>query len=40
MSEELLNHHRQMHLIRRIEEESARAYLAGKIGGFLHGLHR
>lgn len=36
MSEELLNHYRQMLLIRRVEEEAARAYLAGKIGGFLH----
>ncbi len=36
MSEELLNHYRQMLRIRRLEEEAARAYLAGKIGGFLH----
>lgn len=36
MSEELLNHYRQMLLVRRVEEEAARAYLAGKIGGFLH----
>jgi pyruvate dehydrogenase E1 component alpha subunit len=36
LSEELLNHYRQMLLIRRVEEEAARAYLAGKIGGFLH----
>ncbi|MFO0678806.1 MAG: pyruvate dehydrogenase (acetyl-transferring) E1 component subunit alpha [Polyangiaceae bacterium] len=28
--------YRQMQLIRRIEEESARAYAEGKIGGFLH----
>jgi pyruvate dehydrogenase E1 component alpha subunit len=28
--------YRQMFLIRRVEEESARAYAAGKIGGFLH----
>lgn len=28
--------YRQMLLIRRIEEESARAYAQGKIGGFLH----
>ncbi len=28
--------YRQMQLIRRLEEESARAYAAGKIGGFLH----
>src|SRR5258708_7511088 len=27
---------RQMLLIRRVEEESARGYAAGKIGGFLH----
>jgi pyruvate dehydrogenase E1 component alpha subunit len=27
---------RQMHLIRRLEEEAARAYVQGKIGGFLH----
>jgi pyruvate dehydrogenase E1 component alpha subunit len=27
---------RQMFLIRRVEEESARAYASGKIGGFLH----
>jgi pyruvate dehydrogenase E1 component alpha subunit len=27
---------RMMHLIRRFEEESARAYSQGKIGGFLH----
>jgi pyruvate dehydrogenase E1 component alpha subunit len=35
-----LQHHaklyRQMLLIRRLEEESARAYASGKIGGFLH----
>lgn len=36
MSEELLAQYRQMQLIRRVEEESARAYLGGKIGGFLH----
>lgn len=36
MSEELLAQYRQMQLIRRVEEEAARAYLAGKIGGFLH----
>jgi pyruvate dehydrogenase E1 component alpha subunit len=36
LSEELLNHYRQMLLVRRVEEEAARAYLAGKIGGFLH----
>jgi pyruvate dehydrogenase E1 component alpha subunit len=28
--------YRQMLLIRRLEEEAARAYAAGKIGGFLH----
>jgi pyruvate dehydrogenase E1 component alpha subunit len=28
--------YRTMFLIRRVEEESARAYAAGKIGGFLH----
>ncbi len=28
--------YRQMFLIRRVEEESARAYASGKIGGFLH----
>ena len=28
--------YRQMFLIRRVEEESARAYALGKIGGFLH----
>ena len=28
--------YRQMRLIRRVEEESARAYALGKIGGFLH----
>src|ERR1019366_5536213 len=28
--------YRQMHLIRRLEEEAARAYAQGKIGGFLH----
>src|SRR5690349_5295166 len=28
--------YRQMQLIRRVEEESARAYAQGKIGGFLH----
>lgn len=34
--ERLLSHYRRMLLIRRIEEESARAYAQGKIGGFLH----
>src|SRR6202046_5229060 len=28
--------YRQMLLIRRVEEESARGYAEGKIGGFLH----
>src|SRR6185369_12014098 len=28
--------YRQMHTIRRFEEEAARAYAQGKIGGFLH----
>jgi len=32
----LLHLYRQMQLIRRIEEECARAYAQGKIGGFLH----
>ena len=32
----LLDYYRQMLLIRRCEEESARAYAQGKIGGFLH----
>jgi pyruvate dehydrogenase E1 component alpha subunit len=34
--ERLLTHYRQMQLIRRCEEECARAYAQGKIGGFLH----
>lgn len=34
--EELRAHYRQMFLIRRLEEEAARAYAQGKIGGFLH----
>lgn len=34
--EELKGYYRQMWLIRRFEEESARAYAQGKIGGFLH----
>src|SRR5579859_7850190 len=34
--EHLAKLYRTMLLIRRIEEESARAYAAGKIGGFLH----
>jgi pyruvate dehydrogenase E1 component alpha subunit len=33
---ELLALYRKMLLIRRVEEESARAYATGKIGGFLH----
>jgi pyruvate dehydrogenase E1 component alpha subunit len=32
----LLGHYRHMQLIRRFEEEAARAYAQGKIGGFLH----
>src|SRR5690349_22946569 len=28
--------YRQMFVIRRVEEEAARAYVQGKIGGFLH----
>lgn len=35
-SEKLADLYRQMHLIRRLEEEAARAYAQGKIGGFLH----
>jgi len=34
--EHLAHLYREMLLIRRIEEESARAYAEGKIGGFLH----
>src|SRR5579859_5846797 len=34
--EHLANLYRQMLLIRRVEEESARGYAEGKIGGFLH----
>ncbi len=34
--EELLPLFRRMQLIRRVEEEAARAYVQGKIGGFLH----
>lgn len=33
---ELAQLYRQMFLIRRLEEEAARAYATGKIGGFLH----
>ncbi len=36
MSEKLKSQYRQMFLIRRFEEESARAYSQGKIGGFCH----
>lgn len=36
LKDELLPLYRRMQLIRRIEEESARAYVQGKIGGFLH----
>jgi len=32
----LLSQYRQMQIIRRFEEEAARAYAQGKIGGFLH----
>jgi pyruvate dehydrogenase E1 component alpha subunit len=35
-SETLLRLYRQMFLIRRFEEEAARSYAQGKIGGFLH----
>ncbi len=35
-AEELKEFYRQMWLIRRFEEEAARAYAQGKIGGFLH----
>lgn len=34
--DELLSMYRQMFVIRRFEEEAARAYAQGKIGGFLH----
>ncbi len=34
--EHLTGLYRQMRLIRRLEEEAARAYAQGKIGGFLH----
>src|SRR5689334_16763464 len=33
---ELLELYRQMLMIRRVEEAAAKAYAAGKIGGFLH----
>ena len=35
-AEHLLDLYRQMQTIRRVEEECARAYAQGKIGGFLH----
>ncbi|HZU82594.1 MAG TPA: thiamine pyrophosphate-dependent enzyme, partial [Polyangiaceae bacterium] len=35
-SDHLAHLYREMLLIRRVEEESARAYAEGKIGGFLH----
>src|SRR5579864_2708606 len=35
-SDHLAHLYREMLLIRRVEEESARAYAQGKIGGFLH----
>ena len=35
-SDELLRLYRQMLVIRRVEEEAAKAYVQGKIGGFLH----
>ncbi len=34
--EHLQHQYRQMLLIRRVEEEAARAYAEGKVGGFLH----
>ncbi len=34
--DKLLSQYRMMYLIRRFEEESARAYAMGKVGGFLH----
>ena len=34
--EHLAKLYREMFLIRRVEEESARSYAEGKIGGFLH----
>ncbi len=34
--DEVLPLYRQMQVIRRVEEEAARAYVQGKIGGFLH----
>ena len=34
--DQLTEHYRQMRIIRRFEEEAARAYAQGKIGGFLH----
>jgi len=35
-ADHLVSMYRQMFLIRRVEEEAARAYAQGKIGGFLH----
>src|ERR1700685_699477 len=35
-AEHLAKLYRQMLLIRRVEEESARGYAEGKVGGFLH----
>jgi pyruvate dehydrogenase E1 component alpha subunit len=36
LSDQLAQQYKLMQRIRRLEEEAARAYLAGKIGGFLH----
>ena len=36
LSDQLVQQYKHMQRIRRLEEEAARAYLAGKIGGFLH----
>lgn len=36
VKDELLHLYRRMQTIRRLEEEAARAYVQGKIGGFLH----
>ena len=36
LRDKLLEQYRQMQVIRRFEEESARAYAQGKVGGFLH----
>ena len=35
-TDRLIEQYRMMMLIRRFEEEAARAYAQGKIGGFLH----